>query len=146
VKFNIYAKEFGTGLLILLTVVFMLLEASGLPAKLQVAFDLTEEGEARLGRILRAVNRYMVIKSLASLATALIILIWLWILGINFVELWAILAFLLNYIPFVGAILMMIPPVVILPFRAGHQHPIRRFLQTGCLECPHSMGLYSSLL
>lgn len=104
---------FGTGLLILLAVVFMLLEASGLPAKLQVAFHLTEDGKARLGRILRAVNRYMVIKSLASLATALFILIWLWILGINFVLLWAILAFLLNFIPFVGAILMMIPPVLL---------------------------------
>jgi predicted PurR-regulated permease PerM len=104
---------FGTGLLILLTVVFMLLEASRLPAKLQAAFDLTEEGEARLGRILRALNRYMVIKSIASLATALILLIWLWILDINFAVLWAILAFLLNYIPFVGAILMMIPPVLL---------------------------------
>lgn len=107
------SSTFGTGLLIVLTVLFILLEASGLPAKLQVAFNITEEGKARLGRMLRAINHYMVIKSLAGLATALIILVWIWILGINFVVLWAILAFLLNYIPFVGAILMMIPPVLL---------------------------------
>jgi predicted PurR-regulated permease PerM len=107
------SSTFVSGLLILLIVVFMLLESSGLPAKLQTAFAMTEEGEARLARMLRAVNRYMVIKSLTSLATALILLICLWVLGINFAELWVILAFFLNYIPFVGAILMMIPPVLV---------------------------------
>ncbi len=103
---------FGTGLLVLLAVVFMLLEASGLPAKLRMAFHLTEEAEARLRRVLSAINKYMVIKSLASLATALCLWVWLWILGIDFAVLWAILAFLLNFIPFVGAILMTIPAVL----------------------------------
>ncbi len=103
---------FGTGLLVLLTVVFMLLEATGLPAKLKTAFHLTEEAEAQLRRVMHAINQYMVIKSVASLATALCIWIWLWILGIDFAVLWAILAFLLNFIPFVGAILMAIPAVL----------------------------------
>ncbi len=103
---------FGTGLLVLLAVVFMLLEATSLPAKLKTAFHLTEEGEARFGRVMSAINHYMVIKSLASLATALCIWIWLWYLGIDFAVLWAILAFLLNFIPFVGALLMAIPAVL----------------------------------
>ena len=104
---------FGTGLLVLLAVVFMLLEASKLAAKLRKAFYLTEEAEARLQHVFHAINKYMVIKSLASLATALCIWIWLKILGIDFAVLWAILAFLLNFIPFVGAILMMIPAVLL---------------------------------
>ena len=103
---------FGTGLLILLAVVFMLLEASGLLSKLRMAFHLTQDAEARLRRVLSAINKYMVIKSLASLATALCIWVWLWILGIDFAVLWAILAFLLNFIPFVGALLMTIPAVL----------------------------------
>lgn len=53
------------------------------------------------------------IKSLASLATALCIWVWLWVFGIDFAVLWAILAFLLNFIPFVGAILMTIPAVLL---------------------------------
>ena len=104
---------FATGLLILLAVVFMLLEASRLPAKLRLAFHLTDEAEARLRRVLSAINQYMVIKSLTSLATALCIWVWLWFLGIDFAILWAILAFLLNFIPFVGAILMTIPAVLL---------------------------------
>ena len=104
---------FGTGLLVLLAVVFMLLEGAGLPAKLRMAFHLTEEAEARLRRIFSAINKYMVIKSLASLTTALCIWVWLWILGIDFAALWAILAFLLNFIPFVGVILMTIPAVLL---------------------------------
>ena len=104
---------FATGLLVLLAVVFMLLEAPRLPAKLRLAFHLTEEAETRLRRVLSAINQYMVIKSLTSLATALCIWVWLWFLGIDFAILWAILAFLLNFIPFVGAILMTIPAVLL---------------------------------
>jgi predicted PurR-regulated permease PerM len=91
----------------------MLLEAPRLPAKLRLAFHLTEEAETRLRRVLSAINQYMVIKSLTSLATALCIWVWLWFLGIDFAILWAILAFLLNFIPFVGAILMTIPAVLL---------------------------------
>ncbi len=104
---------FATGLFILLAVVFMLLEAPTLPAKLKTAFHFTEESEARLQRVLKAVNQYMLIKSLTSLATALCIWGWLLFLGIDFAVLWAVLAFFLNFIPFVGAILMMIPAVLL---------------------------------
>jgi predicted PurR-regulated permease PerM len=104
---------FATGLLILLAVVFMLLEAPNLPAKLKTAFHFTQESEERLRRVLNAVNRYMVIKSLTSLATALCVWLWLWFFSIDFAVLWAMLAFFLNFIPFVGAILMMIPAVLL---------------------------------
>jgi predicted PurR-regulated permease PerM len=104
---------FATGLLVLLAVVFMLLEAPSLPAKLRAAHHLTEEAEARMQRVLNAINHYMLIKILTSLATALCIWVWLWNLDIDFAVLWAILAFLLNFIPFVGAILMTIPAVLL---------------------------------
>ena len=35
----------------------------------------------------------------------------LWVLGIDFALLWAILSFLLYFIPVVGGIVMMVPPV-----------------------------------
>jgi predicted PurR-regulated permease PerM len=103
---------FGTGLLVLLAVIFMLLEASDLLSKLKTAFNLTDEGEARIQRVSSTINRYMVIKSSASIATALCIWVWLWIFGIEFAVLWAILAFLLNFIPFVGSLLMTVPAVL----------------------------------
>ena len=103
---------FGTGLLVLLAVIFMLLEAPGLSAKLKTAFNLTDEGEARIQRVSSAINHYMVIKSIASIATALCIWACLRIFGIDFAVLWTILAFLLNFIPFVGSLLMTVPAVL----------------------------------
>ena len=103
---------FATGLLVLLAVVFMLLEAPSLWRKLQAAFRLDHEAEARLLRVLDALSRYMLIKTGTSLATALFIFVWLKVLGIDFAVLWAILAFLFNFIPYVGAILMAVPAVL----------------------------------
>lgn len=100
------------GLLVLLIVVFILLDAPGLPAKLKVAFKTTPETDARLDKVLAAINRYMFIKCLASLATGVLIWLWLWYLGIDFAVLWGLLAFLFNFIPFVGAVLMAIPAVL----------------------------------
>ncbi len=83
-----------------------------LAVKLKTAFHPTAETEERLRRVLSAINHYIVIKILASLATALCIWVCLWILGIEFAVLWGLLAFLLNFIPFISAILMMIPAVL----------------------------------
>jgi len=103
----------GIGLLILLAVIFMLLEAPNLPTKLKTAFNFNRESEDRLRQLFSVINRYMVIKSLTSLATAMCVWAWLLFFGIDFAVLWAILAFFLNFIPFVGAILMMIPAVLV---------------------------------
>lgn len=114
----------ATGLLVLLTVIFMLLEAPGLWHKLRTAFGLGEDSEARLRQLLDALNRYMVIKTGTSLATALLIWIWLTFLGIDFAVLWAILAFLLNFVPYVGAVLMTIPAVLMALIQADLQTTI----------------------
>ena len=103
----------ATGLMVLLLVIFALVEAPVLPAKLRAAFQLTAAGEARLTRLLEGVNRYMHIKILTSFATAVCVGLMLWILGIDFAALWSVLAFLLNFVPVVGSILMMIPPVLL---------------------------------
>jgi predicted PurR-regulated permease PerM len=103
---------FATGLLVLLAVIFILLEVPSMPAKLKAAFHLTESGEARLTRLFDNINRYMQIKALTSLATALCVWLLLWFLGIDFAVLWAVIAFFLNFVPVVGNIVMMIPAVL----------------------------------
>ena len=114
-------STFGTGLLVLLSAVFMLLEAPSLLTKLRKAFHLQEEAELRLQRLFSSINHYMVIKSLASLATALCIWGWLWMLAIDYAALWAILAFLLNFIPFIGGLLMAVPPLLLALVQADLQ-------------------------
>ncbi len=55
----------------------------------------------------------MLIKTLTSLGTAICAWVLLRVLGIDFAALWAVLAFILNFVPVVGNILMMIPPVLL---------------------------------
>ena len=58
-------------------------------------------------------KRYMVIKTLISLATGILIAFWLYILGVDYPILWGFLAFLLNYIPNIGSVVAAIPAVIL---------------------------------
>ena len=107
------SNTLGVGLLVLLTVAFILAEASNFGPRIKKAFGDSEAFELQFGRVLDSLSQYMLIKIVSSFATGLVVWILLWVLGIDFAALWAILAFVLNFIPFVGAILMMIPPVVL---------------------------------
>jgi len=109
----------ATGFLVLLLVIFILLEANTLPAKLKAAFQPTEAGNARMKRLLDSIKRYMLIKTLTSLGTASCVWVWLWLLGIDFAVLWAILAFFLNFVPVVGNLVMMVPAVLLALVQAG---------------------------
>jgi len=97
--------------LILLFVLFILLEASSLPRKLQAAFD-DPETMNHFKAITDNVNRYMGMKTLISLATGLLIWLLLTLIGVQFAGTWAILAFFLNFIPSIGSIIAAVPAIV----------------------------------
>jgi predicted PurR-regulated permease PerM len=101
-----------TGFLVLLIVTFMLAEASSLPDRLRTAFALTRAGEEQLLRLFSAINRYMLIKTLLSVATGVCIWIWLRIFRIEYAAALAIVATLFNFIPIVGNIFMTVPAVL----------------------------------
>ena len=104
--------------LILLTVVFILLEEVSFANKLA----LNETSRKSLGAIHQftsSVNQYIAIKTLMSFLTGLLILVWLWILGLDYFVLWGLLAFLLNFIPTVGSILASIPAVLLALVQLG---------------------------
>jgi predicted PurR-regulated permease PerM len=99
--------------MILLTVIFLLLEASGLPPKLHAALNDPEGSLARFDKMSESVNRYIAIKTLTSVATGIAIGLWLAITGVDYPFLWALLAFLLNYVPNIGSIIAAIPAVLL---------------------------------
>jgi predicted PurR-regulated permease PerM len=105
--------------LILLTVVFMLFEASGVPAKLRSAVKNPEQSVARLETITIKIKRYMVIKTWTSLATGVLVTLWLWTVGVDFPVLWGVLAFLLNYVPNIGSIIAAVPAVLLALVQLG---------------------------
>jgi predicted PurR-regulated permease PerM len=105
--------------LILLTVIFILLEASSFPVKLRAVFGNSRQAFPQFTRFVRDIERYMVIKTLTSLATGFLIGIWLHILGVDFPILGGFLAFLLNYIPNVGSTVAAIPAVLLALIQFG---------------------------
>jgi AI-2 transport protein TqsA len=101
------------GLIILITVIFMLLEASSFPAKLHAAFGGKASSQGRFGIIAKNINQYMAIKSWVSLLTGALIALWLWILGVDYPLMWGTLAFLFNYVPNIGSIIAAVPAVLL---------------------------------
>jgi predicted PurR-regulated permease PerM len=105
--------------LIMLTVIFILLEASGLPQKLRTALGDPEESLGQFRNFTESVNRYLALKTLFSLATGVAIGLWLAILGIDFALLWGLVAFLLNYVPNIGSIIAAIPAILLAFIQLG---------------------------
>jgi AI-2 transport protein TqsA len=100
-------------LLILLIVVFMLFEAESVPKKIHIALDDPNMKIQQIDKFLLSVKNYLAIKTLVSLGTGLIIGVWLYVLGVDHFLLWAVLAFLFNYIPNIGSIIAAVPAVLL---------------------------------
>ncbi len=99
--------------LIILTVIFILLEASSFQQKIRAAFGDPKGTFAQFNKITDAVNNYLAIKTIVSLGTGIIVAIWMAVLGIDFPVIWGLLAFLLNFIPNLGSIIAAVPPVLL---------------------------------
>jgi len=113
-------KGFGSALtnsfMILLLVVFMLVEASVLPKKLQ-AIHADASSHAR--EFIDNVKQYMKIKSIFSFATGFIIYLGMLALGLDYALLWGVLAFMLNFVPNIGSIIAAIPAVLLALVQLG---------------------------
>jgi len=105
--------------MILLTVVFILGEEVGFSEKLKSTSRNSEKTIEAINQFSAGVNRYMAIKALMSLLTGTIILVWLWILGVDYFVLWGMLAFLLNFVPTLGSIIAAIPAVLLAVVQLG---------------------------
>jgi predicted PurR-regulated permease PerM len=105
--------------LILLTVVFILLEAGDFPKKLRIMLKHPERSLSAIEKFSRDATRYLVIKTLISAAEALLIWLWLLILGVDYPVLWATLVFLLNYVPNIGSIIAALPAVLLALVQLG---------------------------
>ncbi|MDT0594603.1 AI-2E family transporter [Glaciecola petra] len=98
--------------LILLTVIFMLFEAESMPRRVHVAMADPDMNLPHIDRFLQSVNQYLVIKMMVSLGTGLLIGVWLYVLGVDHFMLWAVLSFMLNFIPNIGSIIAALPAVL----------------------------------
>ncbi|MGI9343859.1 MAG: AI-2E family transporter, partial [Gammaproteobacteria bacterium] len=106
-------------LLIVLSMIFILLEASSLPTKVAVALGRDRGSLAGSNSFLDNLGRYLGIKTLISMMTGLSAGLLTWAIGLDFPLLWAMLAFLLNYIPTIGSIIAAIPATLLAVVQLG---------------------------
>jgi len=59
------------------------------------------------------IGTYMSVKTLINLVTGLLVFLLCLVFGVDFPLFWAILAFLLNFIPSIGSIVAIVPPVLL---------------------------------
>lgn len=99
-------------LLLVMTVVFMLFEVRHVPYKMRFALNNPQIHIAGLHRALKGVSHYLALKTLLSLWTGVIVWLGLELMGVQFALMWAVLAFLLNYVPNIGAVISAVPPMI----------------------------------
>ncbi|MDC3267196.1 AI-2E family transporter [Gammaproteobacteria bacterium] len=99
--------------LIMFTVIFILLESSTLPTKMQLMMRNSRSDTEYFRKFTESLQRYLGIKTLTSLSTGLAVGILTGIFGLDFPILWGLLAFLLNYVPSIGSLIAAIPAVFI---------------------------------
>lgn len=111
----------GHLLLVLLFMVFILFGQQRLPARIHRAFGA--EQAQRLTLVLEGITRqiqtYLGTKALLSLVMGILVNLCLVVLQVDFAVLWGALAFMLHFIPHIGAVLATIPPVLVALVKFG---------------------------
>jgi AI-2 transport protein TqsA len=113
-------SEAGGGLLVLaFTMVYALAGGTSVRARAVAAFgeqDALLVGMERFGTDLR---RYLVVRAKLGLFAAVLSLALLYVLGVPFPVLWAILVFAASFVPNIGTLIAVIPPTLLAYLDSG---------------------------
>ena len=116
----------GKFMLTLLILVFIYLTYGNYPKLIKKAFGKNVRRLGDIFELIRNINtqitQYFIVKTLISLGTGVLTGTACAILGIKFAVLWGFLAFLLNYIPYVGSFLAVILPIILSVFQFPHSY------------------------
>ena len=103
----------GSLFLILVYIIFLLVEASSFPDKLNAAFKPSEPAYQYIENVTTNLRNFVVAQTKVSLATGVGVTVSLWIIGVEFALLWGVVAFFMNFIPYIGSILAAVPAVIV---------------------------------
>jgi|UniRef100_UPI0037834A34 AI-2 transport protein TqsA len=110
--FGTLATLFGSLVMVLILMLFILLEAHGTQSRLQAVNLSGGPDFSGLMRSASDIQKYLGVKTLISALTGLLAGFWCWFFDLHYPLLWALLAFLFNFIPAVGSAAACIPAVV----------------------------------
>ena len=111
--------------LVLLFTIYIVLGKEHLINKIRKAFP--GERSEKISLIIKNINsgmqKYLINKTLISLATGVVAAIILLIFRIDFAFIWGLFIFLLNFVPNVGSTIATIPPILVSFFQYGSTFP-----------------------
>lgn len=105
----------STTFLVLLFMLFILAGSGEMAEKVRVAFPARHADKIAelVSNVDGQVRRYLVTKTIISLATGVLSWLVLSVLGVDFPLIWGFLAFLLNYIPNIGSTIAVLFPFAV---------------------------------
>ncbi len=116
----------SNGFLVILYVLFLILEEKFFSQKIVALYPKAED-HAKANQILNKINdslgQYITLKTAVSLITGVLSYIALKMIGVDFPVFWAVLIFLLNYIPTIGSMIATLFPVVFALLQFGTYGP-----------------------
>ncbi|MEZ4315863.1 MAG: AI-2E family transporter [Myxococcota bacterium] len=100
-------------IIVIVTMTFIMFEATELELKFKAAFGTDARPAGPFTDATLQVQRYLVIKTIASAFTGLFVAAGCSFIGLDFPIMWGLIAFLFNYVPSIGSIVAAIPPILL---------------------------------
>lgn len=105
----------ATSVTVMFFLIFIIFEASLLPGRIERAWP---DGGSQKVQIVRSkieasVNTYIIVKTGVGAGTALCAGIIMLLFGIDLWFTWALITFLLNYVPYIGSLIATMPPIIL---------------------------------
>ncbi len=113
------AGVLSQSVVVILIMLFMLFERSVLTGSVTGGPDDVTMKQAIVQRIARSVTDYLSVKTVISVFTGLFFGLACWWIGVDFPLLWALLAFLLNYVPNIGSVIACVPAALVALVQLG---------------------------
>lgn len=99
--------------MVMIIFIFMLSAAITLPSVSRLGLNPESQIVIRVATLTNDVRKYMSVMTLINFLVGLGDTIFLMILGVDYAVLWGVLAWMMGYIPSVGFIIALIPPLVL---------------------------------
>ena len=105
----------ATSVTVMFFLIFIIFEASLLPGRIERAWP---DGGSQKVQIVRSkieasVNTYIIVKKGVGAGTALCAGVVMLLFGIDLWFTWALITFLLNYVPYIGSLIATMPPIIL---------------------------------
>jgi predicted PurR-regulated permease PerM len=121
---GVIAEVLKNGVVILLVVVFVLAEGPLFIQRLRKSYGADHFLPQNLANLAHMMISYFGLRAIVNLVTATFTGLMFWFFGIPNAGLWAVLTFFLSFIPYIGAFVAGIPPVLLSYAHGGFSEAI----------------------